>query len=74
MSQIPAFSYDLLWEERSLCSVANLTRQDGEAFFPLAARVPVKTSVQTFPLSGANEALLRLRNGQVKGAAVLIPS
>ena len=73
MSQIPAFSYDLLWEERSLCSVANLTRQDGEAFFPLAAQVPVKTSVQTFPLSEANEALNQLRTGRVKGAAVLLP-
>lgn len=74
MSQIPAFSYDLLWEERTICSVANLTRQDGDNFFPLAAQVPVKTSVQTFPLSEANEALLQLRTGQVKGAAVLIPS
>ena len=48
MSQISAFSYDLLWEERTVCSVANLTRQDGEAFFPLAAQVPVKTSIQDF--------------------------
>jgi propanol-preferring alcohol dehydrogenase len=71
MSQIPAFSYDLLWEERVLCSVANLTRQDGEAFFPLAAQVAVKTSIQAFPLGEANEALLQLRSGQVKGAAVL---
>ncbi len=74
MSQIPAFSYDLLWEERSLCSVANLTRKDGEAFFPLAAQVPIKTSVQPFPLGQANGALLQLRNGRVKGAAVLVPS
>jgi propanol-preferring alcohol dehydrogenase len=74
MSQIPAFSYDLLWEERSLCSVANLTRHDGKAFFPLAAQVPVKTSVQPFLLAEANEALNQLRTGRVKGAAVLIPN
>ena len=72
MSQIPAFSYDLLWEERTVCSVANLTRQDGEAFFPLAAQVPVKTSVQDFPLSEANEALNRLRGGTIEGAAVIV--
>jgi alcohol dehydrogenase, propanol-preferring len=73
MSDIPAFPYDLLWEERSLCSVANLTRRDGEEFFALAPRVPVRTTVQTFPLSEANEALDRLRSGRIKGAAVLVP-
>ena len=59
--------------KRSLCSVANLTRRDGEEFFALAPRVPVRTSVQTFPLSEANEALSRLRSCKIKGAAVLIP-
>jgi alcohol dehydrogenase, propanol-preferring len=74
MSQIPAFSYDLLWEERVVCSVANLTRADGDEFLPLAAQVPVKTSIQMFPLGEANEALARLRSGKIKGAAVLVPS
>jgi alcohol dehydrogenase, propanol-preferring len=74
MSQIPAFSYDLLWEERVVCSVANLTRADGDQFLPLAAQVPVKTSIQMFPLGEANEALARLRSGKIKGAAVLLPS
>jgi propanol-preferring alcohol dehydrogenase len=73
MSNIPAFPYELLWEERTLCSVANLTRRDAEEFFALAPRVPVRTTVQTFPLSEANEALDRLRTGQMHGAAVLIP-
>lgn len=73
MSDIPTFPYDLLWEERSICSVANLTRRDAEEFFALAPRVPVRTTVQTFPLSEANEALNRLRTGQIHGAAVLVP-
>ena len=72
MSDIPAFSYDLLWEERSVCSVANLTRQDGNEFFALAPNVPVKTVVEIFPLTAANEALQRLRAGQIHGAAVLV--
>jgi propanol-preferring alcohol dehydrogenase len=72
MSDIPSFPYELLWEERSICSVANLTRRDGEEFFALAPRVPVRTTVQTFPLSEANEALNRLRSGKIKGAAVLV--
>ena len=72
MSDIPSFPYEILWEERSLCSVANLTRQDGEEFFALAPRVPVRTEVQTFPLEEANEALDRLRSGKVQGAAVLV--
>jgi propanol-preferring alcohol dehydrogenase len=73
MSDIPAFPYDLLWEERSVCSVANLTRRDGEGFSALAPRVPVRITVQRFPLSEANEALDRLRAGQIHGAAVLVP-
>ena len=73
MSEIPAFPYELLWEERSVCSVANLTRLDGEEFFALAPRVPVRTTVALFPLNEANEALERVRKGQIKGAAVLVP-
>ncbi len=73
MSDIPSFPYALLWEERNLCSVANLTRQDGQEFFPLAGRVPVRAQAQTFPLEAANEALARLRAGKIEGAAVLLP-
>lgn len=72
MSSIPSFSYSILWQERSICSVANLTRRDAEEFLPLAARIPVRTEVQTFPLERANEALEKLRSGQVNGAAVLL--
>jgi propanol-preferring alcohol dehydrogenase len=72
MSDIPAIPYELLWEERTLCSVANLTRRDGDEFFALAPRIPVRTTVETFPLSEANEALNRLRAGQIRGAAVLV--
>ena len=72
MSDIPSFSYDLLWGERVVRSVANLTRADGEEFLQLAPRVPVRTEVQTFPLEAANEALNRLRRGQIQGAAVLV--
>ena len=71
MSDIPAFPYALLWGERVVRSVANLTRRDGEAFLALAPRVPVRTHVQTFPLEEANAALDRLRAGQLTGAAVL---
>jgi propanol-preferring alcohol dehydrogenase len=71
MSDIPSFPYDILWEERSVCSVANLTRRDGEEFLALAPRVPVRTEVETFPLAEANEALHRLRTGGLRGAAVL---
>jgi propanol-preferring alcohol dehydrogenase len=74
MSDIPAFSYELLWEERSVCSVANLTRRDGEEFLALAPKVPVRTFVQTFPLTAGNEALSSLRAGRVHGAAVLLPT
>jgi propanol-preferring alcohol dehydrogenase len=71
MSDIPSFPYEILWEERSICSVANLTRRDGEEFLALAPKVPVRTEVETFPLDEANEALARLRSGKIQGAAVL---
>ncbi len=71
MSDIPSFPYEILWEERSICSVANLTRRDGEEFLALAPKVPVRTEVEIFPLEKANEALARLRAGDVRGAAVL---
>jgi len=73
MSDIPAFPYDVLWGERSIKSVANLTRRDGEEFLKLAPRVPVRTSTETFDLAQANEALARLRDGKITGAAVLVP-
>lgn len=73
MSEIPSFSYELLWGERVICSVANLTRQDGLDFFEKARKVKLQTSVQVFPLSSANEALEKLRHGQIHGAAVLVP-
>jgi propanol-preferring alcohol dehydrogenase len=72
MSDIPSFPYSILWEERSICSVANLTRRDGEEFLALAPKVPVRTEVQTFPLEEANDALARLRSGNIQGAAVLV--
>jgi propanol-preferring alcohol dehydrogenase len=71
MSDIPSFPYELLWEERVIRSVANLTRRDGEELLELAPRVPVETHVEAFALSEANEALDRLRAGQISGAAVL---
>jgi len=71
MSDIPSFPYELLWGERVVRSVANLTRADGEEFLTLAPSVPVHTEVETFPLEGANEALGRLRRGELRGAAVL---
>jgi propanol-preferring alcohol dehydrogenase len=71
MSDIPSFPYELLWEERSIRSVANLTRQDGDEFLALAPQVPVRTEVEEFPLEQANEALDRLRAGRIRGAAVL---
>jgi propanol-preferring alcohol dehydrogenase len=73
MSEIPAFSYDILWEEREIRSVANLTRDDARAFLALAPEVPVRTTVVPMKLSEANEALKRLREGALTGAAVLIP-
>jgi alcohol dehydrogenase, propanol-preferring len=72
MSDIPSFSYDLLWLERSVCSVANLTRRDGEELLALAPQIPIVTRVETFALEEANEALSRLRNGRIEGAAVLV--
>jgi propanol-preferring alcohol dehydrogenase len=73
MSDIPQFPYELLWGERVLRSVANLTRRDGEEFLALAPTIPVRTEVETFPLTQANEALDRLRRGALRGAAVLVP-
>lgn len=73
MSDIPSFPYEILWGERTLRSVANLTRRDGEEFLELAPEVPVKIEVTTFPLERANEALDTLRRGDVRGAAVLVP-
>ncbi|MGO8917673.1 MAG: zinc-dependent alcohol dehydrogenase family protein [Stellaceae bacterium] len=73
MSDIPSFAYRLLWQERILRSVANLTRRDGEEFLALAPLVPVRTVTQRFPLAEANEALRRLREGEIEGAAVLVP-
>jgi len=72
MSDIPSFAYDLLWGERHVCSVANLTRQDGDEFLKLAPQVPIKTHVTTYPLDKANEALEDLRLGKFSGAAVII--
>jgi alcohol dehydrogenase, propanol-preferring len=72
MSDIPSFPYAILWEERSVCSIANLTRRDGVEFLALAPRIPVRTEVQTFTLEEANEALDRLRGGKIRGAAVLV--
>ncbi len=73
MSDIPAFPYDRLWGERSVVSVANLTREDGEEFLELAARVGVRTATTNFALDRANEALDLLRAGEIEGAAVLVP-
>ena len=73
MSDIPAFPYAILWGERSIRSVANLTRRDGEEFLRIAPQVPVKTAVEIFDLTQANEALQRLREGHITGAAVLVP-
>jgi propanol-preferring alcohol dehydrogenase len=71
MSDIPSFPYDLLWGERVLRSVANLTRDDGHRFMQVAPAVPVRTHVRAFPLEQANEALDHLRRGDVRGAAVI---
>jgi len=73
MSDVPSFPYAVLWGERELRSVANLTRKDGEEFLRLAPRIPVRTEVQTYPLASANDALEALRRGAVRGAAVLVP-
>lgn len=73
MSDIPSFPYELLWGERQIRSVANLTRADGESFFTAIGAIPVQTRVEVFPLDQANEALERLRSGSITGAAVLVP-
>lgn len=73
MSEIPAFPYEILWGERTIRSVANLTRRDGEAFLALAPLVPVRTHTEPLPLEEANTALKRLRVGDIQGAAVLVP-
>jgi propanol-preferring alcohol dehydrogenase len=73
MSDIPSFPYNILWGERTVRSVANLTRKDGEEFFALAPKIPVKTQVSCYPLTDANEALSDLRDGRLQGAAVLLP-
>jgi propanol-preferring alcohol dehydrogenase len=71
MSEIPAFSYDLLWGERVLGSVANLTRRDGEEFIALAPRIPIRTEASAYPLEDADRALGDIRAGRLEGAAVL---
>ena len=73
MSDIPSFPYDLLWREKRIVSVANLTRYDAEAFLALAPKVPVRTEIEILPLAQAGEALRRLRDGLLTGAAVLVP-
>src|SRR2546423_4643288 len=73
MSDIPSFPYEILWGERVLRSVANLTREDGERFLALAPRVPVRTQVEAFALEDAGDALDRLRSGHIRGGAVILP-
>jgi propanol-preferring alcohol dehydrogenase len=72
MSEIPAFSYDLLWEERTLGSVANLTRADGDDLLRVAPRIPVRAKVTTYPLEQAQQALEDARQGRIEGSAVLV--
>jgi alcohol dehydrogenase, propanol-preferring len=74
MSDIPTFPYSWLWQERSIVSVANLTRQDADEFMALAAQIPIKTRTELWPLSKANEALARLREGRIVGAIALTPT
>jgi propanol-preferring alcohol dehydrogenase len=73
MSDIPSMPYSLIWGERSIRSVANLTRRDGTEFLALAGEINIRASIETLPLSDANRALQRLRTGALSGAAVLIP-
>ena len=73
MSDIPEFPYDILWQERTVTSVANLTRADAEEFLALAPRAAIRTKIEMHPLAEANEVLDRLRDGQLTGAAVLVP-
>ena len=72
MSDIPTFSYDDLWQERSIRSVANLTRKDGEEFLALAQQIPIQTTVESHPLTDVNVALDRLRHGMFQGSAVVV--
>jgi len=74
MSDVPSFPYRLLWGERRVVSVANLTRRDGDELLALAPRVPIRTEVTVFPQEAANEALAALREGRLRGAAVLTPT
>jgi propanol-preferring alcohol dehydrogenase len=73
MSDIPSFPYALLWEERHIVSVANLTREDAHTFFAILPQAGIKTEVTRYPLERANEALDDLRAGRLQGAAVLVP-
>jgi propanol-preferring alcohol dehydrogenase len=72
MSDVPSFPYALLWGERTIASVANLTREDGRDFMRVAARTRLRASIEALPLTAANEALERLRSGRLQGAAVLV--
>ena len=74
MSDIPSFPYNILWGERTVRSVANLTRQDGEELLSIAPKIPIRTEIEEFPLAKANEALDCLRSGKLQGAAVLVVS
>jgi propanol-preferring alcohol dehydrogenase len=71
MTPIPSFSYEMLYGERSVVGVTNYTRRDAEEFLELAARIPIRAEIETFPLERANEALLRVKRGEVRGAAML---
>ena len=73
MSDIPSFPYEDLWHERTIRSVANLTRQDGHEFLELAPQVPVRTTITTYPLEQAEKALADLRAGKFEGTAVIVP-
>jgi propanol-preferring alcohol dehydrogenase len=73
MSAVPSFPYSLLWGERTVRTVANLTRRDGEELLALAPRVPLKPEVTVYPLVSANQALAALRSGRLRGTAVLVP-
>jgi propanol-preferring alcohol dehydrogenase len=73
LDRVPQFSYDLMWPERELRSVANFTREDARQFLDLAAAIPIRTEVETFPLDAANEGLLRHAEGRTNGTAVLVP-
>ena len=73
MTDIPSFPYDDLWQERSIRSVANLTREDGDEFLELAAAVPVRTTISVYPLTEAEQALADLRAGRFEGTAVVVP-